>query len=223
MNEETTETDRVGNDGPGPESETWLLHLYRAFSADSTTWRGRLDVTANWAVPLVLALTTFALGERTLPHLLLLLLGWAVIAVTVLVEARRYRVVHHAVWRTREIERGYFAPLLESRSDDSTWRSALAADLRAPKRTIGLWAAIGARLRSVYLVLIYLLFLAWIAKVIVHPEVTGSGREILERISVGDSLPGGLVLTGALLVLAAVTLVAIRSPSLEELEERALD
>jgi uncharacterized membrane protein len=205
---------------PANEDPAWLVHLYRALSADSTTWRGRLDVTANWAVPLVIALVTFALGERALPHLVLLVLGWGVIALAVYVEARRYRVVHHAIWRTRQIERGFFAPRLAGEATDPSWRTELATDLRSPRPTIGFWPAVKARMRRVYLVLTYLLFLAWIAKVFVHPRPARSADEVLERLSIAGVVPPWVVVACALLVLAAATAVVVRSPSAARLEER---
>ena len=50
-----------------------ILHLYRAEMHRMTVWRQRLDVTGNWAILLIVALTTFTLGTPDVPHFTLLL------------------------------------------------------------------------------------------------------------------------------------------------------
>lgn len=200
--------------------DTWLVHFYRAAAGDNSMWRQRLDVTSNWAVPLVLALVTLALSERTVAHLTLLILGWALIVLAALVEARRYRTLHAGAWRTGLIERGYYVPRLEGAPEPEGWRAALAADLRRPTLRLSAWAALRSRFRATYAVLGYLLTLAWIAKVVSHPTIATTADEVLERLAVGDAIPGGLVLVAALAILLGATLIALSGAPAEALESK---
>jgi uncharacterized membrane protein len=177
------------------------LHLYRSLSADATMWRQRLDVTSNWAVPLIVAVTTFVLGEPGIPHLVLLGLGWALILVAVVIEARRFREVHHAEWRVHLLEVGYFARLLASEDrNDTRWQRQLAQDLAKPVPSLGMGRAMRLRMRNTYLVIAYLLLLAWAAKVVIHPSPTGEVDRLLDRLAVGAGAPGWVTL----LVVAAI-------------------
>ncbi len=72
-------------------------HLYRAEMHRMSVWRQRLDVTTNRAVILATALTTFTLGAPEVPHYTLLL-GLALVIISILLEGRRYRHLHHAKW-----------------------------------------------------------------------------------------------------------------------------
>jgi uncharacterized membrane protein len=65
-------------------------HLYRAEMHRMSVWRQRLDVTTNRAVILATALTTFTLGAPEVPHYTLLL-GLALVIISILLEGRRYR------------------------------------------------------------------------------------------------------------------------------------
>ena len=197
----------------------WMVHLYRAIAADGVMWRRRMDVTANWAVPLLIALTTFALGTRELPHHFFLLLGGMLIFVAVLIEARRYRELHHASWRRALIDVGYFAGALHSVDTSGLrWRERLASDLARPRPTIGLWQAALVRMRSTYLVLCYLLVTAWLAKVAVHTTIRSFGY-FVRAMGVRPFVPGWIV--GALVLVAIVLLTAavMAAPSAQATED----
>jgi uncharacterized membrane protein len=156
---------RASSDGSA--FHTAMAHLYRAEMNRMTVWRQRLDVTSNWAVVLFTALTGFALGSPGASHAVLLL-GFAGLAVAIVLEARRYRHVHASQQRLLLLERGYLVSLLHGDADPG-WRTALAADLERPALRIGLLLAIGVRLRRNYLLLIYLLAVVWFTKTLIHP------------------------------------------------------
>lgn len=217
----------MASDARTPPSETetqserddaWLAHLYRAIAGDNSMWRQRLDVTSNWAVPLVLALVTLALSERTVSHLTLLVLGWALIVLAAIVEARRYRTLHHGAWRAGLIECGYYIPRLEGTPEPEGWRAELAADLRRPALRLSMWNALRSRFRATYAVLGHLLTLAWIAKLVSHPRLPASGAELLDRLALANLVPGWLVLVAALCLPLGATALAISASPAEELE-----
>lgn len=203
------------------DHQDWVIHLYRGFVQTSTMWRQRMDVTSNWAVPLLIAMATFALGDPRLPHLLFLGLGLALVVTAAVIEARRYKLLHHAVWRTRLVETGQLVPLLTNDEQDATWKAVLAADLRRPHATLGMWHSFLARLRGTYVALLYLLVAAWIAKVMLHPSMTTATTEVFRRLSVG-SWSGVWVAGLVAAVVLGATILAARAPSAEQLESEAL-
>ena len=89
------------------------------------------------------------------------------VAIFLLMEARRYR--YYEIWssRVRILETGYFAHILtpENRPTDEAWAEHLAADLITPHFTITEWEAVGRRLRRNYLWIFALLALSWNLKV----------------------------------------------------------
>ncbi|HEY8427569.1 MAG TPA: DUF2270 domain-containing protein [Sandaracinaceae bacterium] len=198
-----------------------LVQLYRAFAGVESMWRQRLDVTSNWAVPLVLGLVTLALSEPSVPHLVLLVLGWALIVLAALVESRRYRLLHHAAWRTGLLEGGFFAPVLDRSTHPQGWRAALANDLRRPALRLSAWTSLRSRFRATYAVLGHLLTLAWIAKLVVHPALATSAREVLDRMATAHVVPGWAILVLALAALAAASAMALTGADAETLEARA--
>src|SRR6202007_3367693 len=77
------------------------------------------------------------------------------LAIFLLMEARRYR--YYEIWfsRVRVLETGYFAQLLapEGTAPEEAWAKHLAADLITPHFTISEMEAIGRRLRRNYLLI----------------------------------------------------------------------
>jgi uncharacterized membrane protein len=195
----------------------WIVHLYRGFVQTATMWRQRMDVTANWAVPLLIGLATFAFGDPALPHFLYLLLGSILIAFAITIEVRRYRELSHATWRAYLIEAGWFAPLLSNSDVDSRWRTDLANDLCHPRAPLPMGAAILARMRRTYLVLVYVLIATWIAKVALHPRPVASAVELLDRMRLGP-IPGAWLAAMVVALLAVLTVLTAISPKLSELE-----
>ena len=198
---------------------TAVAHLYRGEMHRMTVWRQRLDITSNWAILLTVGLTTFTLGSAEVPHFILLL-GLALIAISILIEARRYRHLHHSKWRLFVMEQGYFAPLLRGAPADraAAWREVLAKDLEEPRFLIGWFCAARARLRRNYLLLLYFITGVWLTKLFVHPASPATAAEFHARLAVGDLIPAWAVAVTATAFVAVCTVLALTCPTTEVLE-----
>lgn len=197
-----------------------ILHLYRAEMRRMTAWRQRLDVTSNWAILLMVALTTFTLGAPDVPHFTLLL-GLALVAISVLFEGRRYRHLHHSGWKLYLIEMGYFAELLHPSTipPAADWRQKLADDLRRPQLLMSWFRATCVRLRRNYLIVLYFVTAAWMTKVFIHPARPVSVGEFYDRLAVGELIPPWLVAASAFAFLTGATGLAATCPPAENLEK----
>src|SRR5205814_3817312 len=124
---------------PG-EFNTAMIHFYRGEVQRSNTWRNRLDTTTNWAVLTAGATLSFVFSSQSNPHFVIPI-NSILVAIFLLMEARRYR--YYEIWssRVRVIETGYFAQMLapENRPTDEAWAEHLAADLITPHFTITEW------------------------------------------------------------------------------------
>jgi len=171
-----------------------VAHLYRAEMNRMSVWRQRLDVTTNWAVILATALTTFV------PHYTLLL-GLALVFISILLEGRRYRHLHHSKWRLYLLESGFFANILcpARKADPSPdWSRLLAADLRHTHFSISWLTGMRLRLRRNYLLVIGFMSAVWVAKLFIHPVRATNLAEFYSRLHVGDFIPSWLVAATAL-------------------------
>src|SRR5918999_4298488 len=190
---------------------TAMIHFYRGEVQRSNTWRNRLDTTTNWAVLTAGATLSFVFSSNNNPHFVIPI-NSILVAIFLLMEARRYR--YYEIWssRVRILETGYFAHLLmpENRPADEAWAEHLAADLTTPHFTISEWEAVGRRLRRNYLWIFVLLAVSWNLKVYLHPRPAISFDQFLERASVGV-VPGstifiiGVVSNLGLLIFAIAT------------------
>jgi uncharacterized membrane protein len=201
--------------------DTAMAHLYRGEMHRMATWRQRLDITTNWGVITALGMTTFALGsERTPPYILLL--GLAVVAICLVIEARRYRHYHCSLQRLRLIEQHYFAGMLQPRSSspDRAWRARLATDLTRPTQTIGFIAAARFRLRRNYLMLAYFITAAWLTKVFIHPSSPRTVAEFVSRLAVGDLIPSWFVAVTAGAFILTSTALAVTSADEDTVERQ---
>jgi hypothetical protein len=139
------------------------------------------------------------------------------VAIFLLMEARRYR--YYEIWssRVRIIETGYFAHLLmpDSRPADESWAEHLAADLTTPHFTITEWEAVGRRLRRNYLWIFALLALSWNLKVYLHPFPARDFNAFIDRATVGV-VPGWAVFTVGVIFNAAILIFAIGTVRLRE-------
>ena len=188
-----------------------LAHLYRSEVYRGTVWRTRLDTTTNWSVVtlgVALSLTYAAPEASALP---LLLVG-ILIAVFLLLEARRYR--YYSLWRarTRAMERGFFVPLLQTGDarGQGDWRTLLAQDYDDPDYHIGFATAVGRRLRSNYLWIVGVQTLAYLGKLIVHPTPATHPEDLIDRAAVGP-LPGLVVFLFVAAYVATLATVAVRT------------
>lgn len=200
---------------PG-EFNTALIHFYRGEVQRSNTWRNRLDTTTNWAVLTAGATLSFVFGSATNAHFVIPI-NSVLVAIFLIMEARRYR--YYEIWssRVRIIETGYFAQMLapESVPPDEAWAEHLAADLITPHFTISEWEAIGRRLRRNYLWIFALLALSWNLKVYLHPLPARDFNAFIDRATVG-LIPGWAVFVFGVLFNAAIAIFAIGTVRLRE-------
>jgi uncharacterized membrane protein len=216
-----TRNDSPTGPGADPDATTAMTQLYRAEMHRMSVWRQRLDVTSNWAVILATALTTFTLGSPEVPHYTLLL-GLALVFISILLEGRRYRHLHHSKWRLYLLESGFFANMLRpaTTSDPSPdWRRLLAADLRHCHFSISWLTGMRLRLRRNYLMVIGFIAAVWIAKLFIHPTRVTSVAEFYTRLHVGDFIPSWIVAVTAFVFLVTAAVLGLTCPSAEELED----
>jgi len=188
-----------------------LAHLYRAEVYRSTIWRTRLDATTNWAVvTLGIALSiTFAAPEAS--ALPLVLVG-VLLLFFLMVEARRYRFFN--VWRARcrWMETHFYAPMLHDGNLhlEENWQQTLAEDYWRPKYHVSLMVSVGRRIRNTYLWILLIQALAFMSKVIVHPEPARSFAEVFDRAAVGP-ISGTIVVALGLLYISLSIAIAVWS------------
>ena len=198
------------------EFNTAMIHFYRGEVQRSNTWRNRLDTTTNWAVITAGATLSFVFSSPNNPHFVIPI-NSILVAIFLLMEARRYR--YYEIWssRVRILETGYFAHLLvpENQPNDEAWAEHLAADLTTPHFTITEWEAIGRRLRRNYLWIFALLALSWNLKVYLSPLPARDFDAFIERATVGI-VPGWIVFVIGIVFNAAIAVFAIGTLRLRE-------
>jgi uncharacterized membrane protein len=187
-----------------------LVHLYRAEVGRLTAYRQRLDTSTNWAITSSALVTTFSLGNQSIPHAAFLFLMF-VDAFFLVVEARRFRVYEAARYRVLLIER-YMYPEILGEASTRAWKPALIESLRTPYSypPVAMLAAIGWRLRRNYLWIYAAVLLTWIAKL----EIVGGGSaDLIAQAGIGR-LPGAIIwalVLGAYAALVAIGVLAKRT------------
>jgi uncharacterized membrane protein len=198
------------------EFNTAMIHFYRGEVQRSNTWRNRLDTTTNWAVITAGATLSFVFSSPNNPHFVIPI-NSILVAIFLLMEARRYR--YYEIWssRVRILETGYFAHLLapDSQAGEESWAEHLAADLTTPHFTITEWEAIGRRLRRNYLWIFVLLALSWNLKVYLSPLPARDFDAFIDRATVGV-VPGWIVFVVGVVFNAAIFVFAIGTVRLRE-------
>jgi uncharacterized membrane protein len=162
-----------------------LVHFYRAEVGRMTAYRQRLDTTTNWAITSSALVTTFSLGNTSIPHVAFLFL-MLINVFFLVVEARRFRVYEAARYRVLLLEH-YFYPEVLGEGSPRAWKPALIESLRTPYSypPVGMLAAAGWRLRRNYLWIYAAVLLVWVAKL----ELTGGSPDLLADAAIGR-LPG---------------------------------
>lgn len=198
------------------EFNTAMIHFYRGEVQRSNTWRNRLDTTTNWAVITAGATLSFVFSSPNNPHFVIPI-NSILVAIFLLMEARRYR--YYEIWssRVRILETGFFAHMLvpENRPAEESWAEHLAADLITPHFTITEWEAVGRRLRRNYLWIFALLALSWNLKVYLTPFPARDFDTFIDRATVGI-VPGWIVFTVGIVFNVAVFFFAIGTVRLRE-------
>jgi len=180
-----------------------LAHLYRGEVYRSTLWRTRLDTTTNWAVVTLGVALSIAYSSPNASALPLILVG-VLIALFMVLEARRYRYFN--VWRARArwMERHFYVPMLVEGDLhlEEDWQSILAEDYRRPQYHVGFTVALGRRIRRNYLWILLIQTLSYAGKLTVHPAPAGDVATFVERARIGP-LPGLVVLALGLVYIAS--------------------
>jgi uncharacterized membrane protein len=186
-----------------------LAHLYRGELYRSTVWRTRLDATTNWAVVTTGIALSLTFSSATASPLPLALVG-LLVAVFLVIEARRYRFFDF--WRIRAhiLELNFFGPILRGQGVrvDNGWNEVLYQDYRSPNLHIGFFDAFGRRLRRNYGWIFTIQVTAYAGKLFIHPVPIGSIDDLWSRATIGP-LPGQLVLLVGLLFHASWVIIAI--------------
>ena len=187
-----------------------LVHLYRAEVGRMTSYRQRLDTTTNWAITSSALVTTFSLGNATIPHEAFIFLMFVNVFFLV-VEARRFRVYEASRYRVLLMER-YFYPEVLGEGSTRDWRPALIEALRTPYSypPVGTLGAVGWRLRRNYLWIYAAVLLTWVAKL----EIVGGGYADLIAAAAIGRVPGLVVWIVVVCIyvgLVAIGLIAKRS------------
>src|SRR4051795_6097021 len=111
---------------------TVVAHFHRAEIGRMAGWRDRIDRTTNWAITVAAAMLSLSLSTPTAHHGVLLF-AMLLVALLLMIEARRYRFFDVYRARVRRLERNYYAQILapETQVEDG-WARSLGEDLRRP-------------------------------------------------------------------------------------------
>lgn len=186
-----------------------VVHFYRGERSRAEAWRQRLDSTTNWAVVTAGGMLSFAFTQQEHSHVALLL-AQLLVLVFLGIEARRFR--YFDVWRARVrmIEENFFIPILKRDliSPRRDWREAVSRDLDRPTFKMTIREAIALRLRFNYIWIFLVLYLAWLAKLNLHPAPAAGLGELVGRMAIGPigGVFVGVLVTGANLLAIGVAL-----------------
>lgn len=163
-----------------------IVHLYRGEVYRATVQRTRLDMTTNWAVLTTAGLLAFSFREGSSPHWALLL-GFMLVSLFMVFEARRYQMFDLWRVRVRKIEENFYGPILRRNpiSPQREWGSRVASDLFQPSYKIGRLAAVRVRLLRNYWGIYAVLLLAWVLKVLMYPKPAHTWAEVKQHIGFG--------------------------------------
>lgn len=176
-----------------------LAHLYRGEVYRSTVWRARLDATTNWAVVATGIALSVSFSTAAASPLPLALVG-LLVAVFLVIEARRYRFFDFWRIRAHVLELHFFGPILRGQGVrvESGWNEILYRDYHRPRLHISFWEAVGRRLRRNYGWIFAIQVVAYCGKILIHPEPIHTLDDVWARAAVGP-VPGKLMLLAGLL------------------------
>src|SRR5512139_2975204 len=180
------------------EFNTAIVHLYRGEVQRANVWRQRLDSTTNWAVITAGAGISFALGNAT-GHHGVIILNMLLITLFLFIEARRYRYYELFASRVRLMETDFFAAMfVPPFGPAADWAESMAENLLHPHFNVSVWEALGRRFRRNYMWIFVVLAIAWVLKGFLHPVAATSWSELITRSALGP-IPGHVVLIIGLL------------------------
>ncbi len=190
---------------------TAMVHLYRGELTRANVWRQRLDNTTNWAVITAGTAVSFALGNPS-GHHGVIILNTLLVTLFLYIEARRYRYYELFASRIRLMETDFFAAMfVPPFGPAADWAEAMAENLLHPHFSISMWEALGRRFRRNYLWIYGVLGISWLLKSALFPTAAQSWDEIIARAALGP-IPGevmlaiGLLYNGLLLLLGIATI-----------------
>lgn len=209
------------------ENTTVLIHYYRGEIARMSSWRARLDQTSNWAITVTAAMLSVSLSTPTAHHGVLLF-AMSLIALLLLIEARRYRFFDVYRARVRLLERHYFARLFSDASqvEPPGWQLALAESLRKPTFKLTQLQAAARRLRRNYGWMFLILFLAWLLKIssaMLQPagaevDVQAPYLDLLASAQLGP-VPGAVVMAAVGCFHLLLFWIGLQNPQYDEATE----
>ena len=205
---------------PGTPVETinTMVHYYRGELGRMAGWRDRIDRTSNWAITAVAALLSVSLSTPTSHHGVLLF-AMLLVSLLLMIEARRYRFFDVYRARVRQLERFYFAEILNPRGAlDLDWAAPIAKSLRKPEFLISYRDAACRRLRRNYCWLYLILLLAWALKIsssmMQRPATAGKDMTLaFEQVVANAALgpgPGGAGIVLVLLLYAVIVYFSLK-------------
>lgn len=217
----SAEAKRTGSPAlPATSMETinTMVHYYRGELGRMAGWRDRIDRTSNWAITVVAALLSVSLSTPTSHHGVLLF-AMLLVTLLLLIEARRYRFFDVYRARVRQLERFYFAEILNPRGPlDLDWAAPIAKSLRKPEFLISYRDAACRRLRRNYCWLYLILLLAWALKIsssmMQRPATAGKDMTLaFEHVVANAALgpvPGGVVIALVLLFYVVILYFSLK-------------
>ena len=190
---------------------TAMVHLYRGELSRANVWRQRLDNTTNWAVITAGTAISFALGNPS-GHHGVIILNTLLVTLFLFIEARRYRYYELFASRVRLMETDFFAAMfVPPFGPAADWAEAMAENLLHPHFSISVWEALGRRFRRNYLWIYAVLGVSWLLKSLLFPTPAQSWDEIIGRAALGPisgavMFAAGLIYNGLLLLLGIATI-----------------
>ncbi len=129
-----------------------------------------MDVTTNWAIVVTGVILSFAFGEGNAPHTIIIL-NYLIALFFLYIEARRYRYYSMLRMRTRLMEEHLLAPIFSGAipEEKDTWSKKLAENLAKPRVSMSKIESLAWRIRRQYILLLTVIFIAWIARIFTHP------------------------------------------------------
>jgi len=190
-----------------------IVHLYRGEVYRATVQRTRLDMTTNWAVLTTAGLLAFSFREGDNPHWALLV-GFLLVSLFLIFEARRYQMFDLWRSRVRKIEENFYGPILRRNpiSPQREWGERVARDLFLPSYKITFLIALRARLLRNYWGIYSVLLFSWLLKVLVYPREAESWAMVKANMSFG-MIPWWTPLLYIGLFLTTLTALVLLVPS----------
>lgn len=192
------------------------IHLYRGELGRMVSYRIRLDTTTNWSIITTAGVTTLALGDPLIPHVVFLFAMFLRFFFFHL-EARRFRVYELSRHRVRVLERYFYKEMLTGETDP-TWKRDLRESLHSPRSPVSYLNALGWRLRRNYLWLYTGVFIIWFIKLDFVEGQSLSLAEFVSRADVGR-LPGAATLAGVASFYLILLALSVSSSMRHRLED----